>query len=309
MASSKYTAEQLAHWKRLRARGMKTGDPRRGDAMIFSGMKTAWIPLEEWQPSATNPIISPDVFVRAQADADEEIADSQDYPAYLFKDHLVILWDANGRWFAKSYPNAIQMYSDWRRLKKEYRRDFADFPTEGGGRVGNPTRKKKAAKRPAKQTKKTRGKASTVTTVMTTKTTKTTRRANPKAKRRKSNPTYRYKVFSPNMTSLSASGLIDAASPQAAAVQIYDEHGHGSGVGGVFKAGDAAGGGWIAEGYGGMERDITIELDLAEDNPPKMPKRGKHKVKHRPKPKKRNPETSTTSARIKAIAERLLHGG
>ena len=53
MAKAKYTDEQLAHWKRIRGRGMKTGDPRRGDAMLFSGSDNAWIRLEEWMSDDT----------------------------------------------------------------------------------------------------------------------------------------------------------------------------------------------------------------------------------------------------------------
>jgi hypothetical protein len=180
MALSKYTAEQLAHWKRLRARGMKTGDPRRGDAMVFSGMKTgdprrgdamvfsgmktAWIPLEEWQPSANNPTVR----YRFKSTKGADKGKTYDWTYAQLQDTL---FESAG------WDDAIVA------INVKNMKPGQTIQGPGGTltrlKATNPARKTKAAKRPAKQPKKTRGKTSTVTTVMTTKTTKTTRRGNP----------------------------------------------------------------------------------------------------------------------------------
>lgn len=95
-AASKYTPEQLAHWKRLKARGMKQGSPKRGDAQVYSGHHNTWIPLEQWRSG--NPALSEDQWDEIILDEETTVERAHegwgthgDY-AYAFEDGGSLGW-------------------------------------------------------------------------------------------------------------------------------------------------------------------------------------------------------------------------
>lgn len=216
-------------------------------------------------------------------------------------------------------------------LDKEYSRAYQEAHPEMFKR-GNPKAKKKASK-----------KGSTVTTVQTTKTT-TTRRSNPKRyghHGRYLTGTVTDRGLRITPTAEGREEAQDAVESSRTHPRFWDmfEDWIGNGwmwippesIGALTDApiispnaymtddGEIVFDGepvlyWheryqVEDPVAEWANGSSVAFDLARsDNPPRMPKRGKHKVSRRPKAKKAS-KTRTTNPRERRLAKRLAQGG